>query len=119
MDFFISNAMAQQGEPGAGLMGLLFPIALIMIFYFLLIRPQQKRAKEHKKLVENLSKGDEVLTTGGLVGLITDVGDTFATLEVADNLEVKMQKSAVAQVLPKGSYRQSLEKTEPTKASAK
>jgi len=77
MDFFISDALAQGGDAGAGLTGLLFPIALIVIFYFLLIRPQQKRAKEHKKLVENLAKGDEILTTGGLVGRVGDVGDTF------------------------------------------
>ena len=114
MDFFISDAMAQGGEPAAGITGLLFPIALIVIFYFLLIRPQQKRAKEHKKLVENLSKGDEVLTTGGLVGRINEVGETFANLELAEGLEVRLQKSAVAQVLPKGSFRQSLDKAEAT-----
>ncbi len=112
MDFFISTAMAQGGDPAAGLTGLLFPIALIVIFYFLLIRPQQKRAKEHKKLVENLAKGDEVLTTGGMVGRISDVGDSFANLELAEGLEVRLQKSAVAQVLPKGSFRQGLEKAE-------
>jgi len=112
MDFFISDALAQSGEPAAGLTGLIFPIALIVIFYFLLIRPQQKRAKEHKKLVQNLGKGDEVLTTGGIVGRITDVGDTFSSLELADGVEVRLQKSAVAQVLPKGSLKGGLEKTE-------
>jgi len=112
MDFFISDALAQSGEPTAGLTGLIFPIALIVIFYFLLIRPQQKRAKEHKKLVQNLGKGDEVLTTGGIVGRITDVGDTFSSLELADGVEVRLQKSAVAQVLPKGSLKGGLEKTE-------
>lgn len=114
MDFFISDAFAQGGDAGAGLTGLLFPIALIVIFYFLLIRPQQKRAKEHKKLVENLAKGDEILTTGGLVGRVGDVGDTFASLELADGVEVRLQKSAVAQVLPKGSFKQSIEKAEST-----
>ncbi len=114
MDFFISDALAQSGEPAAGITGLIFPIALIVIFYFLLIRPQQKRAKEHKKLVSNLSKGDEILTTGGFVGRVTDVGDTYANLELADGIEVRMQKSAVAQVLPKGAMKGSLEKAEAT-----
>lgn len=112
MDFFISDAMAQTGDGGAGLTGLIFPIALIVIFYFLLIRPQQKRAKEHKKLVEHLAKGDEVLTSGGVVGRITDVGETFASLEIASGIEVRLQKNAVAQVLPKGTLKQKLEKGE-------
>jgi len=112
MDFFISTAMAQGGEPAAGITGLLFPIALIAIFYFLLIRPQQKRAKEHKQLVANLAKGDEVLTTGGIVGRITDVGDTYANVELGEGMEVRLQKAAVAQVLPKGSMKGNLEKAE-------
>jgi len=110
MDFFISDAMAQTGDGGAGLTGLIFPIALIVIFYFLLIRPQQKRAKEHKKLVENLAKGDEVLTSGGVVGRVTEVGETFASLEIANGIEVRLQKNAVAQVLPKGTLKQKLDK---------
>ncbi|PWG64045.1 preprotein translocase subunit YajC [Sediminicurvatus halobius] len=112
MDFFISEAMAQDGAGGAGLTGLIFPIALIVIFYFLLIRPQQKRAKEHKKLVENLAKGDEVLTSGGVVGRVTEVGDTFAGLEIANGIEVRLQKNAVAQILPKGTLKQKLDKSE-------
>ena len=112
MDFFISDALAQGGEPAAGLTGLIFPIALIVIFYFLLIRQQQKRAKEHKKLVENLAKGDEVLTTGGIVGRITEVGDSFANLALTDGMEVRLQKSAVAQVLPKGSMKGGLDKAD-------
>lgn len=112
MDFFINTAMAQGGEPAAGITGLLFPIALIAIFYFLLIRPQQKRAKEHKQLVANLAKGDEVLTTGGIVGRITDVGDTYANLELGEGMEVRLQKAAVAQVLPKGAMKGNLEKAE-------
>ncbi|AGY91603.1 hypothetical protein SPICUR_03035 [Spiribacter curvatus] len=113
MDFFISDALAQSGgQPGAGLTGLIFPIALIVIFYFLLIRPQQKRAKEHKKLVENLSKGDEVLTNGGIVGRISDVGDTYANLTLAEGVDVRMQKSAVAQVLPKGAMKAGLDKAD-------
>ncbi len=112
MDFFINTAMAQGGAGGGSLTGLLFPLALIAIFYFLLIRPQQKRAKEHRQLVANLAKGDEVLTTGGLVGRINDVGDTYANLELSEGVEVRLQKAAVAQVLPKGSMKGNLEKAE-------
>ena len=113
MDFFISDALAQSGgQPGAGLTGLIFPVALIVIFYFLLIRPQQKRAKEHKNLVANLSKGDEVLTSGGLVGRISEVGDTYASLTLAEGVDVRMQKSAVAQVLPKGAMKAGLDKAD-------
>lgn len=112
MDFFISTAMAQSGEAGGGLTALLFPLALILIFYFLLIRPQQKRAKEHKKLVQELGRGDEVLTNGGLVGRINEVGETFVNLELADSLEVRLQKNAVAQVLPKGTMKQKLDQPE-------
>ncbi|MBS3785303.1 MAG: preprotein translocase subunit YajC [Gammaproteobacteria bacterium] len=112
MDFFISTAMAQSGQAGGGITALLFPLALILIFYFLLIRPQQKRAKEHKKLVQELGKGDEVLTNGGLVGRVAEVGDTFVNLELADTLEVRLQKNAVAQVLPKGTMKQKLDQSE-------
>lgn len=106
MDFFISTALAQSGEPaGAGWTALLFPIALIAIFYFLLIRPQAKRAKEHRKLVSELAKGDEIVTQGGLLGRITEVGETFATVEVADGMSVRVQKNAVMQVVPKGTMK--------------
>jgi len=104
MDFFISPAFAQTGQ-GGGLTALIFPIALIAIFYFLLIRPQAKRAKEHKRLVSELAKGDEVITQGGLLGRVTDVGETFATIELAEGMTVKLQKVAVAQVVPKGTIK--------------
>jgi len=71
----------------------------------MLIRPQMKRAKEHKQLVSQLSKGDEVITNGGLLGKITDVSDSFVTLELADNLQIKLQRSAVANVMPKGTIK--------------
>lgn len=108
MSFFISDALAQTGAApaGPGLEGLLFPIALIAIFYFLLIRPQAKRAKEHKKLVEALAKGDEVVTQGGLLGRVTEVGEAFVSVELAPGMEVKVQKNAVASVMPKGTYKQ-------------
>ena len=79
-----------------------FLIAIFAVFWFLLIRPQQKRAKEHKTMVEALSKGDEAVTNGGLLGKITKVGDSFVTLEIADGLRVQVQRASVATLMPKG-----------------
>jgi len=84
---------------------LLFPIVLIAIMYFLMIRPQMKRAKEHKAMLEKLSKGDEVLTNGGIAGRVTDMGENFITVEVADNVQIRVQKGAIANVLPKGTLK--------------
>lgn len=107
MDFFISPAMAQQGEAaGNPLVSILLLVAMVAVFYFLLIRPQSKRAKEHRKMVEELSKGDEIVTNGGVLGRVTDVGESFATLEVADGLELQVQKNAVAHVMPKGTIKE-------------
>jgi preprotein translocase subunit YajC len=110
MSFFISDAMAQAPGQAAGpldsLLGLLFPIGLIVILYFLMIRPQMKRQKEHKALVEGLSKGDEVVTMGGLAGRIVDLGENFAQVEVADNVSIKVRRQAVEAVLPKGSLKE-------------
>jgi preprotein translocase subunit YajC len=104
--FFVSDAYAQGGQPqGAGLMGLLFPILLLVLMYFLLIRPQSKRAKEHKQMVAALKKGDEVVTQGGLLGRISDVGDNFVTLEASEGVELRVQRSAVAGVMPKGTIK--------------
>ncbi|HKJ95437.1 MAG TPA: preprotein translocase subunit YajC [Gammaproteobacteria bacterium] len=121
MNFFISDALAQSGggaTPAGGLLQFLPLIVIVVIFYFLLIRPQQKRAKEHKKLIEGLGKGDEVLTSGGLAGRVTDVGDTFASVEIASGVEVRVQKSAVSQVLPKGTLKQTLDKSGAAKEDA-
>ncbi len=87
-------------------MGLLFPIGLVLILYFFMIRPQVKRQKEHRKMVGALAKGDEVATEGGLLGKITDLGDNFAQLEVAEGIEVKIRRQAVAAILPKGSLKE-------------
>ena len=105
MDFFISNAYAQAGGESGGLMSFLPLIVIFAVFYFMLIRPQMKRSKEHKQLVSQLSKGDEVITNGGLLGKITDVSETFVTLELADNLQIKLQRQAVANVMPKGTIK--------------
>ncbi|NIR28638.1 MAG: preprotein translocase subunit YajC [Gammaproteobacteria bacterium] len=108
MGFLIPDAYAQGGGTGGDpFLGILPIIFLFVIFYFLLIRPQQKRAKEHKKMVEGLSKGDEVVTNGGLLGRITKVGDHFVTLEIADSLEVRVQRNAVAALMPKGTMKSS------------
>lgn len=107
MSFFISDALAQGGAPtqGGGLIGLLFPILLIVVFYFLLIRPQTKRAKEHKQMVAALKKGDEVVTGGGVLGRIIEVGDNFLQVEVADGVQLKIQKQSVATLMPKGTIK--------------
>jgi preprotein translocase subunit YajC len=106
LDFFIDTAAAQTGggQPG-GLSTLLFPLGLIVVFYFLLIRPQQKKQKEHRQMVEALSNGDEVVTGGGLLGRVTEVGDQFLTVEIAANVSVKVQRHTVAAVLPKGTVK--------------
>ena len=105
MDFLISNAYAQDAAATGGLMSFLPLIVIFAVFYFMLIRPQMKRSKEHRQLVAQLAKGDEVITNGGLLGRITDVSDSFVTLELADNLQIKLQRQAVASVMPKGTIK--------------
>ncbi|HET6396252.1 MAG TPA: preprotein translocase subunit YajC [Pseudoxanthomonas sp.] len=96
---------AAPAPQGGGFGMLLFPIVLIAIMYFLMIRPQMKRQKEHQAMLGKLSRGDEVLTNGGLAGVVTDIGDNFVTLEVADNVRIRVQKGAIANVLPKGTLK--------------
>lgn len=106
MDFLIANAYAQDAAaPSGGLLQFLPLILIFAVFYFLLIRPQMKRAKEHRNLVANLSKGDEVVTNGGVLGKIVDLGDSFITLELAENITIKIQRHAVANVMPKGTMK--------------
>lgn len=110
MSFLISDAMAQAAPaaaagPEGGLMGLLFPIGLIVILYFFMIRPQMKRQKDHRKLIEALSKGDEVQTMGGLMGKITEMGDNFVKVEVADNVVVTVRRASIEAIMPKGSLK--------------
>ena len=106
MDFFISSAHAQGAQQGGGTS--LFVMMFIMFgaFYFLLIRPQQKRQKEHKALVSGITTGDEVITQGGILGKVTAVSDLYATLEIADNVEIKIQKTTISAVAPKGTFDQ-------------
>ncbi len=104
----ISSAYAQSlgGIGGEGGLVTLLPIVLMFVLlYFLMIRPQVKRQKEHKLMVEGLQKGDEVVTGGGVVGKITELGDAFVSLEVAPNTQISVQKSAVQMLLPKGTIK--------------
>jgi preprotein translocase subunit YajC len=111
MSFFISDALAQAPDGGASAAGdpflSLLPLLLFaVVFYFLLIRPQAKRQKEHKRMIEALAKGDEVVTVGGIAGRITDMGENFVQVEVADAVTVKVRRAAVESVLPKGSLKE-------------
>jgi preprotein translocase subunit YajC len=106
----ISSLAFAEGAPIApegpsALIQLLFFGGFILIFYFLMWRPQAKRNKEHKELISGLSKGDEVVTNGGIAGRVTKVTDDFAVIEVSDGVEIKVQKFAVAQTLPKGTLK--------------
>ncbi|MEM7542128.1 MAG: preprotein translocase subunit YajC [Pseudomonadota bacterium] len=108
MTFFISNALADShaaapGEPG--FTAFLPLIVLFVVFYFFLIRPQMKQQKEHSKMVDALTKGDEAVTNGGLLGRITEVGENFIKMEISKGIEVKVQRRAIAQVMPKGTVK--------------
>ena len=107
MSFFISDAMAEGPLPaGDGGMSIIFLIGMFVIMYFFLIRPQVKRQKEHKSMVEALKKGDEIQTMGGLMGKVTELGDNFMKVEVADGVVVTVRKTAVEAVMPKGSLKE-------------
>lgn len=105
---FISNAYAQAAAAGpeSSLMSFLPIIIMFAVLYFLMIRPQMKRQKEQKTMIEALAKGDEVIAAGGLVGKVTKVGDAYVTLEVANGTEIVVQKGAVATLLPKGTVKE-------------
>lgn len=109
MNFFISDAIAegtaqsaQQGDP---LMGLLLPIGLVVLFYFFLIRPQSKRAKEHRQMVEAIGKGDEVVTSGGVLGKVVDIKENFISIEISKDITVNVQKNMVSTLMPKGTIK--------------
>ncbi|HUN75163.1 MAG TPA: preprotein translocase subunit YajC [Steroidobacteraceae bacterium] len=108
MNAVISSAWAQAGGASSSssqLAPLLMMVVFIAIFYFLLIRPQQKKAKDHQAMISKLSVGDEVVTSGGILGRVTDVGDTFVTLEIADSVRIKVQKGQVSSLMPKGTLK--------------
>jgi preprotein translocase subunit YajC len=104
---FISDAWAQLGGGGAGggFESMFLIVAMFGVLYFLMIRPQMKRAKEHKAMVEALQKGDEIVTAGGVLGRINKVGEGYVGLEIAPNVEIQVQRAAVQTVLPKGTIK--------------
>ncbi|MGK0169787.1 MAG: preprotein translocase subunit YajC, partial [Gammaproteobacteria bacterium] len=104
---FIQDAYAQTGGGGAGgLLGSFLPLILIfVVFWFLLIRPQQKKAKEHKEMIGAVTKGDEVVTSGGLLGRVKKVGDDFVLVELAEGHDVNVQRFAIANLMPKGTIK--------------
>ncbi len=106
---FISNAYAQAAAPAGGsaggLMSFLPIILMFVVLYFLMIRPQMKRQKEQKAMIDAIGKGDEVVTAGGMIGKVTKVADAYITLEVAEGTEIVMQKASVTMLLPKGTVK--------------
>lgn len=110
MNWLISTASAQTatGTGQSGSLISMLPLLLIfVVFYFMLIRPQSKRAKEHRAMIAALEPGNEVATSGGIIGKVTEVNEHFATVEIAPNVQVKVQRSTIAQVLPKGTLKSS------------
>jgi len=110
MNFLINSAYAQAAStPAAGgqslFSAMLLPLLLLVVFYFLLIRPQNKRAKEQREMIAKIASGDEVATSGGILGKVVEVGEQFVTLEIAPNVNIKLQKVQVSQVLPKGTVK--------------
>jgi preprotein translocase subunit YajC len=105
---FISQAWAQSGSPqGGGIESMLLIVLMFGVLYFLMIRPQMKRAKEHKAMIEALQKGDEVVSAGGILGRVSKLNENYVTLEIANGVEVQIQRSAVQVVLPKGTIKNS------------
>jgi preprotein translocase subunit YajC len=107
---FISSAFAQTapaagGDMQSSLMSMLPLVLMFVVLYFVMIRPQMKKQKEHRTMVDALAKGDEVVTAGGLLGKVSKIGDSFIGVEIANGVEVQLQRSAVVQVLPKGSIK--------------
>jgi preprotein translocase subunit YajC len=109
MSFLISEAHAQASgaapQQGMGMMNFIILPLMIVVFYFLLIRPQQKRHKEHQAMLSKLGAGDEVVTAGGLLGRVTEVGDGFVTVEIADGVRIRVQRQQITQLVPKGTYK--------------
>ena len=108
LDLVIAPAHAQAAAApaaGPGFMGFLPLLGLMVVMYFLMIRPQMKRTKEHRAMLEKLSVGDEVITNGGIAGVVRNIGDSFLTIEIAERVEIRVQKGAVGNVLPKGTLK--------------
>lgn len=110
MSFFISDAIAEAAPAAAGqpdpLASLILPIGLVVLFYFFLIRPQSKRHKEHKQMVAGLQKGEEVVTTGGILGKITALNENFVTVEISKDVFISIQKGSIQSIMPKGTIKE-------------
>ncbi|GAB3034372.1 hypothetical protein GCM10027285_16550 [Oleiagrimonas citrea] len=106
---FLQGAAAggSAGQAGGGMGFIIMMVVLFGLMYFMMIRPQMKRQKEHRAMVAALGKGDEVVTNGGLAGRIAEMGESFVTVEVAEGVQIKVQRAAIAQVLPKGTLKSS------------
>jgi preprotein translocase subunit YajC len=106
---FISDAFAQTAtaasSPESSMLSFLPLVLMFVVLYFIMIRPQMKRQKEHKSMIEALGKGDEVVTSGGMLGRVSKMGDSYLSVEVASGVEIQVQRSAVVQVLPKGTLK--------------
>ncbi|MEI8236190.1 MAG: preprotein translocase subunit YajC [Methylococcaceae bacterium] len=108
MSFFISDALAEGGAAAAqqpGIEGMLFPLGILAFFYFLFLRPQAKRTKEKKQMVESLVKGVEVVTSGGILGKVADVDDNFVKIEISDNTFIQVQRHSIESMMPKGTFK--------------
>jgi len=109
MSFFISDALAEAAPAAAAqpeLASLILPIGLVVLFYFFLIRPQSKRQKEHKEMVGGLQKGEEVITSGGILGKVTSITENFVTLEISRDVTIHVQKNSIQAVMPKGTIKE-------------
>ena len=109
---FISNAYAQAapaaaagGDMSSSLMSMLPLVLMFVVLYFIMIRPQMKRQKEHRAMLDKLSVGDEVITNGGIAGTVRSIGESFIHVEIADRVEIRVQKGAIANVLPRGTLK--------------
>ncbi|PPD42998.1 MAG: preprotein translocase subunit YajC [Methylobacter sp.] len=113
MSFFISDALAEAapaaGQPG--IEGMLFPLGILVFFYFLFLRPQSKRAKEKKEMLATLKKGTEVVTSGGILGKVVDFDENFLKIEICDNTFIQVQRQSVENMMPKGTYKAVAKKT--------
>jgi len=112
MSFFISDALAEAPAAAAqpGIEGMLFPLGILVFFYFLFLRPQSKKAKEQKQMLAALTKGVEVVTSGGILGKVVELDENFVKIEVSDNTFIQVQRHAIASLMPKGTYKAIIKK---------
>ncbi|EIC29698.1 MULTISPECIES: preprotein translocase subunit YajC [Methylomicrobium] len=107
MSFFISDAMAAApaAQQAPGIEGMLFPLAILVFFYFMFLRPQSKRAKEKKEMLAKMQKGAEVVTSGGILGKVVDLDENFVRIEVSENTFIQVQRQSIESIMPKGTYK--------------